>query len=126
MTPLALLMNREIKEISPEATLREAAKQMRDRRVGSLLVGEGKEKIGIISEGDLVRLGMAAGLDPDKSKVVSIMSSPIISIDMSETAKDANDLMADKGVRHLVVTDREKIVGIISIRDLVVCFKNRM
>ncbi len=126
MTPLALLMKREIKGISPEASLREAAQQMRDRSVGSLLVGEGEEKIGIISEGDLVRLGMAAGLDPDKSRVVSIMSSPIISIDIEKTAKDANDLMADKGIRHLVVTDREKIVGIISIRDLVICFKNRM
>ncbi len=126
MTPLALLMKREIKGISPEASLREAAQQMRDRSVGSLLVGEGEEKIGIISEGDLVRLGMAAGLDPDKSRVVSIMSSPIISIDIEKTAKDANDLMADKGIRHLVVTDREKIAGIISMRDLVICFKNRM
>jgi len=126
MTPLALLMHREIKGISPEATLREAAEQMRDRRIGSLLVGEGEEKIGIISEGDLVRLGMAAGLDPDKSRVVSIMSSPIISIDIDETAKEANNLMASKGIRHLVVTDRGKIAGMISVRDLVICFKNRM
>ncbi len=126
MTPLALLMKREIKAISPEATLREAAVQMRDQRVGSLLVGEGEEKIGIISEGDLVRLGIAASLDPDKSRIVSIMSSPIISIDIDETAKEANDLMANKGIRHLVITEHEKIVGIISVRDLVVCFKNRL
>jgi CBS domain-containing protein len=126
MTPLALLMNREIKGVSPEATLREAAEQMRDRHVGSLLVGEGDEKIGILSEGDLVRLAMAEGLDPQKNRVVSIMSSPIISIDIDQTAKEANNLMARKGIRHLVVTDRGKIVGIISVRDLVICFKNRI
>lgn len=126
MTPLALLMKRDIEGISPEATLREVAQQMRDRRVGSLLVGEGEEKLGIISESDLVRLGMAAGLDPDKSRVISIMSSPIISIDIEKTAKDANNLMTAENIRHLVVTDHGKIVGIISIRDLVICFKNRM
>lgn len=126
MTPLALLMKKEIEQISPQATLREAAQRMRDKRIGSLMVGDGERRLGIISEADFVRRALAEGLDPDSTRVESIMSQPIISIDIDKTAKEANDLMATKGVRHLAVVDRGKIVGIISVRDLVICFKNRL
>lgn len=126
MTPLALLMNRDIQQISPKATLREAARRMRDKRIGSLIIGEGDQPIGIISETDFVRKAIAEGLNPDTTPVESMMSNPIISIDIDKTAKEANDLMATKGVRHLVITDRGKIVGVISVRDLVICFKNRI
>jgi CBS domain-containing protein len=126
MTPLALLMHRDIQQILPKATLREAAQQMRDKRVGSLLVGEGEKQVGIVSETDFVRKGMAEGLNPDTTRVESIMSQPIISIDIDKTAREANDLMATKGIRHLAVKDKGKIVGVISVRDLVICFKNRL
>ncbi len=125
MTPLALLMQRELEEVSPKARLREAAVQMREKAVGSLLVCEGEETIGILSEGDLVRKGMACNLDLDTTLVESIMSTPIISIDIDETAKEANDLMANKAIRHLAITDKGKVVGIISVRDLLICYKNR-
>ena len=126
MTPLALLMNRDIQQISPKATLREAARQMRDKRIGSLIIGEGDQQVGIISETDFVRKAIAEGLNPDTTPVESMMSRPIITIDIDKTAKEANDLMATKGVRHLAITDRGKIVGVISVRDLVICFKNRI
>ncbi len=126
MTPLALLMNRDIQQISPKATLREAARRMRDKKIGSLIIGEGEERIGIISETDFVRKAIAEGLNPDTTPVESMMSKPIIMIDIDKTAKEANDLMASKGVRHLAITDRGKIVGVISVRDLVICFKNRI
>jgi CBS domain-containing protein len=126
MTPLALLMNRDIQQISPKATLREAARQMRDKRVGSLIIGEGDVQIGIISEADFVRKAIAEGLNPETTPVESILSKPIITIDIDKTAKEANDLMATKAVRHLAVTDKGKIVGVISVRDLVICFKNRI
>lgn len=126
MTPLALLMKKDIEQISPQATVREAALRMRDKRIGSLMVGNGESRIGIVSEADFVRRALAEGLNPDSTLVESIMSQPIISIDIDKTAKEANDLMATKGVRHLAITDRGKIVGIISVRDLVICFKNRL
>jgi len=119
-------MHRNIEQISPKTSLREAAKQMRDKSVGSLVVAEGDQKIGIVSDVDFVRKALAEGLDPDVATVDAIMSRPIISIDIDQTAKEANDFMAEKGVRHLIVTDREKMVGIISMRDLVLCFKNRI
>ncbi len=126
MTPLALLMHRNIEKISPSASLREAAQQMRDKRVGSLLVTDGAQKIGIVSDQDFVRKAFAEGLGADTTTIDAIMSQPIIAIDIDQTAKEANDKMAEEGVRHLIVTDREEVVGIISMRDLVLCFKNRI
>ncbi len=126
MTPLALLMQRRIEQVSPTTSLLDAAQQMRDRRIGSLLVGNGDQPIGIISETDLVRKAVAEGLDLRATSVDTIMSWPIISIDIDKTAFDASSLMAAHGIRHLVVTDGEKSVGILSIKDLLICFKNRL
>ena len=125
MIPLAVIMNRDVKKISPDAKIRELAQLMRDKKIGSALVEQADEYIGIVSETDLVRKGLAEGLNPDQSTVRQVMSSPIITIDISRTVADANDLMAKRGIRHLPVTELGKIVGIISVRDLVICFKNK-
>lgn len=126
LTPLALLMNRNIQKAPLDATICEAARLMRDRRVGSLFIEEGGEYIGIVTESDLVRRVIAEGLDPEKTSVKKVMGKPIISVDIDKSAKDANDLMVSRGTRHLAVKDRGKIVGVLSVRDLVICFKNRL
>src|SRR3972149_3107169 len=122
--PLAVMMTREIKTIDPTASLYDAAKIMRDKRVGALFVEEAGNYIGVISETDLVRRGMAEDKNLRLEKVRAIMSSPIISIDIDRPASDASDLMSEKGTRHLAVTDSGKIVGLISVRDLLRYFKN--
>ncbi|MEK7286594.1 MAG: CBS domain-containing protein [Nitrospirota bacterium] len=126
MTPLALLMHREMQEISPDATLRATAEKMREKKVGALLVFEAGKPIGIISEVDFVRKAVALGLDMATTPVKAIMSQPLITIDIDQTAQEANDLMAERKIRHLLVTDREEVLGIISMRDLVLCYKNRI
>jgi CBS domain-containing protein len=125
MIPLAVIMNRDIKKISPDAKIRELAQLMRDKRIGSALVGQSDDYIGIVSETDLVRKGLAEGLNPDQATVRQVMSSPIITIDINRTVADANDLMAKRGIRHLPITELGKVVGIISVRDLVICYKNK-
>ena len=126
MLPLAVMMNRDIKKVSPDAKIREVAQLMRDKRIGSALIEQDGNYIGIVSETDLVRRGLAEGLDLDKTSVRQIMSSPIITIDVNRSIGDANELMARRGIRHLPVTDLGKIVGIISMRDLVISFKNKI
>ena len=126
MLPLAVMMNRNIKKISPDAKIREVAQLMRDKKIGSALIEQGGDYIGIVSETDLVRKGLAEGLDPDQTTVRQIMSSPIITIDINRSVADANDLMAKRGIRHLPVTELGRTAGIISMRDLVVCFKNKI
>src|SRR6185503_5041775 len=120
-----VMMNRDIKKISPDAKIRELAQLMRDKKIGSALVEQANDYIGIVSEADLVRKGLAEGLNPDQATVRQVMSSPIITIDINRTVADANDLMAKRGIRHLPITELGKIVGIISVRDLVICYKNK-
>ncbi len=126
MTPLALLLHRELEQISPTATLREAAEKMREKKVGALIVYEAGKATAIISEVDFVRKAVALGLDIATTAVKEIMSYPLITIDIDQSAQEANDLMAEKRIRHLLVTDRGNVIGIISMRDLVLCFKNRL
>lgn len=124
MLPLSILMTKEVKKVGPKATLFETAQLMKNYRIGSLLVEDGHECVGIVSETDLVRKGLAVSVDPYKASVDSIMSSPLISIDIRKSPKDANDLMSERGVRHLAITEHGKIVGMLSVRDLLIYFKN--
>ena len=124
MRPLAVMMKRNPRTISPDATLADAAAMMRDTRVGAILVGEPGAYIGIVSEADLVRKAMASHVDPAQARVRSIMSSQVITIEQDRSAHDASDLMAEKGIRHLAVTEDGRIVGIVTVRDLLRYFKN--
>jgi len=122
--PLAVMMNKNMRTIQTEGTLLEAARLMRELQVGALLVEENGHLVGVVSETDLVRKAMAEGREISQEKVRTIMSSPIITIDIERPASDASDLMSEKGIRHLAVTDSGKIVGVISVRDLLRYYKN--
>lgn len=124
LRPLAVMMTRDIRTIGPDASLVEVARLMRDTRVGALLVFAEGAYLGVVSEADLVRKAMAGGLDPARERVRSIMSSPVITIEIDRSAHEASDLMAEKGIRHLAVTHDGPIVGILSVRDLLRYFKN--
>ena len=101
-----------------------AARIMRDRGIGSLFVTNGKEIVGILTDTDMVRRVVAAGADTSKTTVEQIMSAPIMTIEEGKTLLDANDLMAQTHLRHLGVTREGKLVGMISVRDLVVFLTN--
>ncbi len=101
-----------------------AARIMRDRGIGSLFVTNGKEVVGILTDTDMVRRVVAAGADTQKTTVEQIMSAPILTIEEGKTLLDANDLMAQTHLRHLGVTRDGKLVGMISVRDLVVFLTN--
>jgi CBS domain-containing protein len=125
MLPIRLLMNRDVKSIAPDTTLVDAARRMRDEHIGSLLVRRGEDYVGILSESDLVRRGMAEGGNLSATPVESVMTRPIVTIDIKQTADDANTLMSEKAIRHLAVTENNRIIGILSVRDLLIYFKNR-
>ncbi len=101
-----------------------AARIMRDKGIGSLFITNQKEIIGILTDTDMMRRVVASGSDPTKTTVEQIMSAPIMTIEENKTLLDANDLMAQAHVRHLGVTKEGKLVGMISVRDLVVFLTN--
>ncbi len=122
--PLAVMMSRQILSISPAAPVIEAARTMREAKVGALLVAEGTRFVGIVSESDLVRNVLAVGGDANQVRVSQVMHAPLITIEIDRSAHEASDVMAERGIRHLAVTEDGKIVGILSVRDLLRYFKN--
>ena len=110
--------------VDRDTDVRKAAEIMRDREIGSLFVTKGKDIIGILTDTDMVRRSVAVGADATRTAVEQIMSAPIITIDENKTLLDANDLMARQHLRHLGVTRAGKLVGMISVRDLVVFLTN--
>ncbi|MDH3504507.1 MAG: CBS domain-containing protein [Nitrospirota bacterium] len=116
--PLSVLMRRDIETIDREATLLTVAKRMADKRIGALMVTQAGEMVGIVTERDLIQKGMAHNQDPTQVRVGSVMTQTLIDIDINRTVHDASDLMAEKNIRHLPITENRAIVGIVSVRDL--------
>ena len=116
MTTVAEIMSRGLLTVEPRASLNEAARQMDERRVGAALVLEGDALLGIVTERDVLR-AVAAG-PIEGVCVADCMTRQPETIDASETTKLAASLMIHGGFRHLPVLDGERVVGIVSIRDL--------
>lgn len=123
MSSLAQVMRRELKKIVHDKSVKDAAKRMRDEKVSSLFVEKEGKLVGIITDTDVVRRAVAGDVDLAKTTVQTIMTSPIATIESIRTVQDAHDMMGDLGLRHLGVTEQGKLVGLISVRDLLVYFK---
>jgi len=123
MSSVAQVMRKKIEKIAHNAAVQEAAKRMRDNRIGSLFVEKNGHLVGIVTETDVIRKAVADGKDLGKLTVDQIMTSPIVSIESTRTVQDAHDMMGDLGVRHLGVTHGGKVIGLVSVRDLLVYFK---
>ena len=118
MPTVADNMRRDIKKVPHTATIKKVAAKMKSDKVGALFVEKKKELVGIVTETDIIRRAVATGANLSKVTAEKVMSKPIATIETYRLTKDANDMMADLGVRHLGVTQQGTIVGIISVRDL--------
>ncbi len=119
LSVLRVLMQTTVETIASEQTVLEATQTMAEKRIGSLLVLEAGEMVGIVTETDVVRKVIADGLPARSTSVRAVMNAPLIQIDINDTARDASRLMAEKRIRHLAVTEDNKVVGLLSLRDLV-------
>jgi CBS domain-containing protein len=117
--PLSVLMRTTMETIASERTVLEAAQAMAEKRIGSLLVIEAGVMVGIVTETDVVRRVIAARLPASSTSVGAVMNYPLIQIDINRTVRDASRLMAEQRIRHHAVTEENKVVGLLSVRDLV-------
>ncbi|MFN2489820.1 MAG: CBS domain-containing protein [Actinomycetota bacterium] len=103
---------------SPEDTLAEASAKMHSEQTGSLLVMEGDQLTGIVTERDVLRT-VADGRDPKAVSLRDVMTTEVVTIAPDTQLREAAEIMFQKWFRHLpVVTDDGRVVGIISLRDL--------
>jgi len=105
--------------VSPDATVYDAIQMMADKNVGALLVTEGERLVGIISERDYTRKVALKGKSSKQTAVREILSGEIVHVGPTQTVEECLRLMTDHHVRHLPVIEDDRIVGIISIGDLV-------
>jgi signal-transduction protein with cAMP-binding, CBS, and nucleotidyltransferase domain len=108
----------QVFSIRPEASVLEALELMAKHNVGALLVMTEDEMDGIISERDCVRKVEILGKNVQDTKVSEIMTSDVVTVEVSQPLEDCMALMIEKNFRHLPVCEGPKLLGILSVRDV--------
>ena len=107
-----------VTKISPETTVSEAAKIMDQKLIGSVLIEENDNIIGIVTERDILRKIVAKGKNAETTSVKNVMSYPLITIDANEDALEASRIMDEKRIRRLVVTENGKVAGKVTANSI--------
>jgi CBS domain-containing protein len=116
---LLIAKRQEIWTVEAEDPVLEAIQIMADREVGALPVMRGPELVGIVSERDYARKVILLGRSSGETPVWQIMSSPVLTVTPEDTVTHCMQLVTEQRVRHLPVVDRGRLIGLVSIGDLV-------
>jgi CBS domain-containing protein len=109
----------QVYSVSPESTVFDAIRTMADKNVGALVVMSGDRVVGIISERDYTRKVALLGKSSKETRVQELLSAPIISAKPDTSVAECMRLMTQHRVRHLPVLEADKLLGVVSIGDLV-------
>jgi len=113
------VMTRTFVSVSPNTTAAECAKEMIQKKVGSLIVGEKQKLVGILTEGDIIK-AIAKMRDLTKIKAHEIMTKKVVTLSPSDDIYDALLKMKQKKIRWLPVTVQGRVIGMITVKDIVV------
>ena len=108
----------EVFTITPEATVFEALNVMAQHNIGALLVMTEGEIRGIVSERDCIRKVEVMGRNVRDTKISHIMTSDVITVEADQPLEDCMEVMIDKNIRHLPVCEGKKLLGVVSVRDV--------
>lgn len=114
----SLVEGRETYHLRADQTVREAARYMSERRVGAVAVLDGSRLAGILSERDIMVRVIARGLDPDATTVAEVMTRDLVVAASADSHDDGLRKMKQAGCRHLPVVEADRLVGMVSQRDL--------
>jgi CBS domain-containing protein len=109
----------DVLKIGASATVYDAIEKMVERNVGSILVTDGDEVVGIMTERDYLRKIALQGRTSRDTQVGEIMTSPLVYVTPQTSVEESMAIMTDRRIRHLPVVDNEDVVGVVSIGDLV-------
>jgi CBS domain-containing protein len=110
---------RVIHSVAPEAPVLDAIRMMAEHGVGALLVMQGEQLLGVVSERDYARKVILKGRSSNETPVSQIMSSPVLTVRAEQSVHDCMRIMSEKRIRHLPVVDDDGVIGVLSIGDLV-------
>lgn len=110
---------RAVIAIRPDASVLDAIRRMGEANIGSLMVMDGDELVGIVTERDYARKVILKGRASDSTPVSEIMTSTVLTTRPDATVDSCMQLMSDRKFRHLPVVDGEQVVGVLSIVDLI-------
>jgi CBS domain-containing protein len=114
----ANVMVREVVTIDEKASVKEAANIMNQFEIGSVITTRRGKPIGIITERDLLKRIVSEGRNAEKTKVKEIMSSPLVVISPDTDLEEAACLMFEKKIKKLPVTEKNRLVGMLSLTDI--------
>ena len=109
----------EVWSVGPDALVFEALERLAEHDVGALVVMEGERLVGIVSERDYARKVILLGRRSNEAKVREIMTSEVLTVNPENSVEDCMSLMTERRIRHLPVVEDGKLVGIVSIGDIV-------
>ncbi|MFQ5476386.1 MAG: cyclic nucleotide-binding/CBS domain-containing protein [Nitrosopumilus sp.] len=112
------VMNKDVLTADKSTSLQDAAQKMKELKIGCVIVTEGTNPVGIITERDFVTKVAAEGR-PLFTEVSEVMTSPLITIDPEETIWEASEMMKEKGIHKLPVKENGQIIGIVTTTDIV-------
>jgi len=110
--------DRELYHVGPDHSVFDAARYMAERNVGAVCILDANRLVGIVSERDMMNRVIAAGLDPKATRVREVMTSKPVVVDANQSHEQCLKIMQQAKIRHLPVIDGDRLVGVISLRDL--------
>ncbi|WP_297073936.1 CBS domain-containing protein [Thermococcus sp.] len=123
--PIRVYMTRKLIGVSPEDTVKRACEIMMEFDIGSLVVVEENEVVGFFTKTDVIRRVVIPG-KPNTTPVREIMTRELVTVDANTPLREVLNIMAKKGIKHMLVSENRRIVGIFSLSDLLTASRRKL